>query len=257
MRRHWLAIGCAVLAGSFSLTRFAAATQTTEDVIDLSFSNVTAPISSAYVALFSINGDLADFDGYAPLQNIPAGAGPFKQQIVYAPASVSQTVPTDVPSPGLFGIAGVYTSGTGDATVQGLTVGIDSDEATGLEGESYTEAFPSDAPPESEVVAFLQNPNLSILPESLQAYVDGFAGQIEPALISTDDGTGDLLNFSDASISGTVTGTIGNIIISTPPTGGGTSGVPLPRANWTGFAGLTGLAGFAGIRRMRARRALN
>jgi hypothetical protein len=251
MRYRLLAICSMALVGSLFLTRLTRATEVTEQVIDLSFNNVPDPISSAYVALFSINGDLANFNDYAPLQNIPAGNS--KQQIIYAPASLSQTVPADSGiSPGLFGIAGVYTTTTDGGTTQGLTVGIDSSEANGLEGDTYAEAFPADAPPESSVIAFLQSPNLSLLPESLQAYVNGFSDEITPALISTDDGTGALLNFSDATISGTATATIGNILVNIPPTT--TSGVPLPSAVWSGLSLLAVLAGIAGIRRWLARR---
>jgi len=230
--------------GFLGLPRLAGATPVTENTIDLTFTNVASPISSAFISLFSTNGSLASFDGYAPLQAIPAGGS--TQTVVLNPAAESTTVPAGLGgvSPDLFAIAGVYTSGTGDAAVQGLTVGVNTTEAAALNGLSYTQAFPAGTHSEAQVVAFLKNPDLSLLPISLQAYVNKFAGQLTPALISTDDGTGDLVNFSNATISGTVNATLGTATVGPP-----VSSVPLPSAAWSGLALLSGLAGIAALRR--------
>lgn len=245
MSSRLIALCCVALVGFVALPRWASA-QTTEDVVNLTFDSVPFTISSAYVVLYSINGTTPTFDGYAALSDIPVGHS--TQQVVYSPSADSQTVPADLGgnSPGFFGIAGVYTNGA----TQGLTVGIDTTEAAAVSGESFATAFGTIIP-ESTIVGFLQNPPApTLLNAALQQYVNGFSGQIGPDLISTDNGTGDLVNFSNATVSGTANATIGNVIIGGP----GPSTVPLPSAAWSGLMMLAGLAGISALRRSRSRR---
>ncbi len=181
------------------------------------------------MALFSGNTTAVTFDGYATLQDIPAGAS--NQNVIISPAGSSQTVPADLggSTPQFFAIAGVYSQSSSLGTTNGVAVGVNVSTSAMIEGESYDEAFPGSAlVPESEVIAFLEDPNLSLLPTSLQSYVNSFSDQVAPAVVPLDGSPGELVDFSDGTAGGQISA---SIVPVSPTTGGGTPGVvPLPAA---------------------------
>jgi hypothetical protein len=236
-------LGAALLAcGVVGMPSFAHAASSE---ITLDFANVINPISSDYVALFSGTTSAVTFDGYATLQDIPAGGS--DQNVIISPTGSSQTVPADLGgnTPLFYAIAGVYTASSSAGTTQGVSVGVNVATSATLEGETYDQAFPgSSLVPESDVIAFLQNPNLSLLPTSLQSYVNEFSGQVSPAVIALDGTPGELVDFSDGTAGGQVDASIQQISTG-PGTGGGTgttTAVPLPASVWAALP-LLGILG--------------
>jgi hypothetical protein len=238
-------LGAALLAcGVASLSGEARAASSE---ITLNFDNVINPISSDYLALFSGTTTAVSFDGYATLQDIPAGAS--TQNVIISPAGSSQTVPADLGgnTPEFFAIAGVYSQTSQLGTTNGVAVGVNAATSATLEGETYAQAFPgSTLIPESQVIAFLQNPNLSLLPTSLQSYVNEFSNQVSPAVVSLDSSPGELVDFSDGTAGGQISASI--VPVSPGNGGGGPAAVPLPAAVWSALP-ILGILGAMKIRK--------
>jgi len=235
MRLRKLLGACVLVAASLAVPRFAAAAG---DSIFLTFTDVVTPISPAYIALFNgTEGTTVSFDAYATLAAIPAGDS--TQSVVISPVGSSQTVPADLGgnTPTSYAIAGVYSNDP-----DGLSVVTNTTEAAAVEGQPFASVFPAELP-ENEVVSFLQAPNLSLLPTSLQSFVNGFQGEVSPAVVNLDGSTGDIVNFSNGTAGGTVTASIG-------PTAGTTSPVPLPPAATAGAVLLLALAAIQHVRRI-------
>jgi hypothetical protein len=235
--RETFSLAILLLIGVVIAPRFASATS---EEINLSFTGVTDPVSSDYVALFSGTSSGVTFDGYASLADIPTGDS--QQSVVFSPPTSSTVQDFGGVTPTFIGLAGVYTAG--DNT--GVAVGVNTTTAATLETETYSQDFAPLGEPEAELVDFLESPNLSLLPTSLADFVNGFSGQLTPAVISLDGTDGTLVDFSDGTANGSASAAIS--LISSPG-GGGTSAVPLPAAALMALPLMAILAGAKVLRR--------
>jgi hypothetical protein len=201
--------------------------------LDLQFTGVTDSIVDPYVVLFSSTPGVETFEGYGLLQTIPTGSS--SQALILSPAASSQTTPatiqTNTPIDG-FVLIGVYPpTGT-----QGISLGVSPTGAAAIEGESYTEltaplspTFPSEA----TVVASLESPSPAVITGVLGAFGTPIAAMDAIALINPNDGSGDLVDFSDGTLNGSVSSTLATT---------GSPAVPLPSAAWMALIMVGALA---------------
>jgi hypothetical protein len=204
---------------------------TTEEEVQLTFANVINPISDAYIALFSGTSSAVTFDGYAALQNINAGSS--QQDIIFSPAGSSQTTPASLPNtPDFYALAGVYSQSSSLGTTTGLSVGVNVATSADIEGKSYADVFPDPTiVTESDVVAFLQDPNPDLLSTSLQSYTNEFTDEVSPAVIPITGTPGELVDFSNGTAGGQVDASVATV--GSAPTGPVTTAIPLPAAVWS------------------------
>jgi len=189
--------------------------------LDLEFTGITNSIIDPYVVLFSSTPGVETFEGYGLLQTIPTGSS--TQALILSPSASSQTTPptlqTNTPING-FVLLGVYPpTGT-----QGISIGVSLDAAGAIEGETYAELtapLSGTIPSEATVVASLESPSPTVITAVLGAFGTPIAATDSVALISPNDGTGDLVEFSDGTLNGSVSSTLVTI---------GTPAVPLPSA---------------------------
>jgi hypothetical protein len=243
-----LSAGLALSISVMSPRHAAAASES----LDLSFSGITSGISSDYALLFSSEPGTETFEGYAPLASIPTGSS--TQSVTLTPESSSGTVPTSIETN--TPIDGIVLVGVYDATeVPGVTVGVSTTFAASIEGESFstvTAPISSLIPSESIVVGALESPSSTDLSAVLGYIGTPIASDSAVAIIPIG-GSGDLVDFSDGTLNGTLSDSLSTTGTTPPPP---PPGVPLPAAADSALAMLGVLAGASLLRRKIGQRAL-
>lgn len=219
--------------------------------LNLSFSDISSGIVSDYALLFSSEPGTETFEGYAPLASIPTGDS--TQSVTLTPESSAGTNPTsietDTPIDGLV-LVGVY----GPIESQGVTVGVSPTFATSIEGESFstvTAPISSLIPSESIVVGALESPSPTDLGAVLGYIGTPIATNAAVAIIPIG-GSGDLVDFSNGTLNGSMSDTLTTTGNTPPPP----PGVPLPAAADSALAMMGVLAGASLLRRKLSQRAL-
>ena len=207
--------------------------------LDLQFTGVGDSIIDPYVVLFSSTPGVETFEGFGLLQTDSDWF--IDAALILSPTGSSQTTPaalqTNTPING-FVIVGVHPA-TG---TQGITLGVSPAVAAVIEGESYAELtapLSTSFPSEATVVASLQSPSPTVITAVLGAFGTPIAATDATALINPNDGSGDLVDFSNGTLNGSVSSTLVTI---------GTPGVPLPSAAWMALIMLGLLATISVLR---------
>jgi hypothetical protein len=237
LAKHTIIAGLAISFASLLGPNFARAAGTS---LTLQFSGVSHSIVDPYVMLFSSPTGTETFEGFATLQTIPTGSS--SQTLVLSPTASSQSNPTDIqtntPING-FVMMGVYPPSLGD---QGVTVGVNTTFAPSIEGDTFAQlaaAISPLIPSESDVVAALESPTPADISAILGEVGTPIAADDAVAIINPN-GNGDLLDFTDAALNGSVTSTL--------VTTSGPSTVPLPSAAWMALITLAALATISALR---------
>jgi hypothetical protein len=152
--------------------------------LTLTFSNITQPVSGAYVGGQNLS--------VVGLATIPVGNS--TQSIVIPDFGATS-----------FELFGVYTNGSN----QGLMMGVDTVTAPALEGLTYDQAFPNAPVTEAQFIADLLNPPVGSSPPILSSddpgvyYGDAGALSGQQSYVGIP-GTADLVDFSTGALNGTV-----------------------------------------------------
>lgn len=211
-----------------------------ETSLSLQFADITTSIVDPFVLLYSSAPGTETFEGFGELQTIPTGAS--TQSLVLLPSTSSQTNPAGIqgstPIDG-FVIVGVYPpTGT-----QGVAVGVSPTFAGAIEGETYTQLTAPLSPlipSEADTVAALENPTPTVISAVLAEVGAPIAANAAVALIAPNDGSGDLVDFSDGTLNGSFSSTLVTAV---------TPAVPLPSAAWMALMTLCALAAISSLRK--------